>query len=85
MVKNPPANEGDTRDTRVNLCVGKTRWERKQKPTLVSCLGNPVNRGAWWITVHGVATCRTQLSMRTDADDEKAKPRDHVTFLKTAK
>ena len=33
-------------------------WEdplaRKWKPTLYSCLGNPMDRGAWWATVHGV-------------------------------
>ena len=26
-----------------------------------SCLKNPMNRGAWWATVHGVATGRTRL------------------------
>ena len=24
-------------------------------PLQYSCLGNPINRGAWWTTVHGVA------------------------------
>ena len=28
-----------------------------------SCLGNPMDRGAWWATVHGVAKCLTLLSM----------------------
>ena len=27
-----------------------------------SCLGNPVDGGAWWPTVHGVAKSRTRLS-----------------------
>ena len=27
-----------------------------------SCLENPMDRGAWWATVHGVAKSRTQLS-----------------------
>ena len=27
-----------------------------------SCLGNPMDRGAWWATVHGVAKSGTQLS-----------------------
>ena len=26
------------------------------------CLGKPMERGAWWATVHGVAKSRTQLS-----------------------
>ena len=35
------------------------------KPLQYSCLENPVGRGAWWATVHGVAESRTQLSART--------------------
>ena len=31
-------------------------------PLQYSCLENPVNRGAWWATFHGVAKSRTQLS-----------------------
>ena len=31
-------------------------------PLLYSCLENPMDRGAWWATVHGVATSRTWLS-----------------------
>ena len=27
-----------------------------------SCLENPMDRGAWWVTVHGVAKSQTQLS-----------------------
>ena len=26
------------------------------------CLGNPLNGGAWWATVHGVAKSQTQLN-----------------------
>ena len=32
--------------------VGKIPWSRKWKPT--PWLGNPMDRGAWWATVHGV-------------------------------
>ena len=31
-------------------------------PLQYSCLGNPMDRGAWWATVHGVAKSQTQLS-----------------------
>ena len=31
-------------------------------PLQYSCLENPVDRGAWWATVHGVARSRTRLS-----------------------
>ena len=30
-------------------------------PFQYSCLGNPMNRGAWWGTVHGVAKSQTPL------------------------
>ena len=32
------------------------------KPLQYSCLENPIERGAWWARVHGVAESRTQLS-----------------------
>ena len=31
-------------------------------PLQYSCLKNPMDRGAWWAAVHGVAKSRTQLS-----------------------
>ena len=31
-------------------------------PLLYSCLENPMDRGAWWATVHGVTKSQTQLS-----------------------
>ena len=31
-------------------------------PLHYSCRGNPMDRGAWWATVHGVAKSRTWLS-----------------------
>ena len=27
-----------------------------------SCQGNPMDRGSWWATVHGIAYSQTQLS-----------------------
>ena len=31
-------------------------------PLQYSCLENPMNRGDWWVTVHGVAQSWTRLS-----------------------
>ena len=31
--------------------LGRKTWQ----PTLVFLLGNPMDRGAWWATIHGVA------------------------------
>ena len=51
VVKNPHANAGN-----VNLISGsgKSADEGNGNP-LYSCLENPVDRGVWWVTVHGVA------------------------------
>ena len=64
VVKNPPANAGDARD------LGSiSGWERSPgggnaKPLQYSYLENPMDRGAWWATVHGVAKSWTWLSTR---------------------
>ena len=52
MVKNPPANAGDA-----GLIPrwGRSSGEGNGNPLQYSCLGYPIDRGAWWATVHGVA------------------------------
>ena len=42
-----------------NPWVGKIPWRKKWQSTLYSCLGNPMDREAWWATVHGVAKSHT--------------------------
>ena len=34
--------------------VGKIPWRRKCYPLQYSCLENPMDRGPWWDTVHGI-------------------------------
>ena len=34
---------------------GRSPGEGNGNPLQYSCLGNPMDRGAWWATVHGVA------------------------------
>ena len=36
--------------------------EGNSSPLQCSCLENPMDRGAWWATVHGVAKCQTRLT-----------------------
>ena len=52
MVKNPPASTGD-----VGLIpeLGRSPGEVNGNPLQYSCLGNPMDRGAWRATVHRVA------------------------------
>ena len=54
MVKNPPANEDDIRDTASILGLGRSPGEGNSNPPQYSCLGNPMDRGAGQATVHGV-------------------------------
>ena len=51
VVKNPPANAGE-----MGLIPGERRspGERNGNPLQYSCLGNPVDRGAWRAAVRGV-------------------------------
>ena len=41
--------------------LGKSPGEGNGNPLQYSCLENPMDGGAWWATVHGVAQNRTQL------------------------
>ena len=45
-----------------DLWVGKSPWRRELLPTSVFWLENPMDRRAWWATVHGVAKSWTRLS-----------------------
>ena len=64
MVKNLPANAGDT-----DLIPGLGRSPGVGNNNLLqySCLKNSMDRGAWWAIVHGVAELDVteQLSMHT--------------------
>ena len=55
VVKNPPANAGITGDAGLITGSGRSPGVRNCNPLQYSCLGNPMDRGAWWATVHGVA------------------------------
>ena len=43
---------------------GRSPGEENGNPFQCSCLGNPMNRGAWWATVHGV-TKRVRHNLAT--------------------
>ena len=52
VVKNLPANAEDVDSIPGS---GRSPGEVNGNPLKYSCLGNPMDRGAWWATVHGVA------------------------------
>ena len=42
--------------------LGRSPGEGNGNPLQYSCLGNPMDGGVWWPTVHRVTKCQTQLS-----------------------
>ena len=61
--KQPPVKAGG-----VGLIsgLGKSPGEGNGNPLQYSCLGNPVDAGAWWGTVHGVARLGHNLATETN-------------------
>ena len=59
VVKNPSANTGDAGSI---PGWGRSPGGGNGNPLQYSCLENPMDRGAWWATVHGVAKSWAQLS-----------------------
>ena len=62
MIKNLPDNAGDADSTPGS---GRSPGEGNGNPLQYSCLENPMDRGTWWATVHGVAKSRTRQSIHT--------------------
>ena len=63
VVKNLPANAGGA-----GVVGSIPRWERSTgggngNLLQYSCLENPMDRGPWWATVHGVTNSRTRFSV----------------------
>ena len=42
--------------------LGRSPGEGNGTPLQYTCLGNPMDGGAWWAAVHGVTKSRTRLS-----------------------
>ena len=57
MVRNPSANAGETG---LIPRLGGSPGEGNGKPLQYHCLENPMDRGAWWATVH---VSKTELDM----------------------
>ena len=80
MVKNMAANAGDARDKGSIPGSGRSLGVGNGNPLQYSCPGNPTDRGAWRVTVHGVAKSQTQLSARTHTHTQISDK--HPTFQK---
>ena len=71
VIKNPSANAGDSRDASSIPGLGRSPGEGTGNPFRYSCLENPMDRDAWWATVHRVTKCLIQLNQ----------PSTHTPFL----
>ena len=65
MIKNPPPNAEDIRDSGSIPRSGRSPGEGNSKPLQYSCLENAMDRGGWWAAVHVVA--KSDVTARTRA------------------
>ena len=61
LIKNPPAIAGDLRDASLTPGSRRSPGVGHGNPLQYSCLENPTDRAAWWVTVHRVARSWTWL------------------------
>ena len=75
MVKNLPAN---AKRRRFDSCLSKIPREGKGYPLQYSCLGNPMDRGAWRAIVMGSQKCQMWLSDYTATTTALVNSRTHT-------
>ena len=78
VMKNPPASAGDT-----GLIPGSERSPGggNGNPLQYSCLGNPMDRGAWWATVHGATRVLDTTEQLKKNNKQQSGPRGHTERL----
>ena len=59
VVKKTPVKAGDEKDAGFNPGLRRSPGKGNSTSLQFSCLENPMDRGAWWATVHGVAESQT--------------------------
>ena len=69
LVKNLPANAGNVRDMGLIPGLGRSPGGQHGNPLQYSFLENPMDRGAWHATVHGVAKSWTQLKQMKNSNN----------------
>ena len=59
VVKSLPAKAGDLRVVGLLPGLGRSPGEGHGNPLQNFCLENPMDRGVWWATVHGIEQSQT--------------------------
>ena len=68
-----PCNAGDTGDAVLIPGSGKSPRGGKGNSLQYSCLGNPIDRGPSWATVHGIAESDTTEHEQVDGNSDQSK------------
>ena len=61
VVKNPSASAADATEAGSIPGLGRSPGRGNGNPLQYSCVENPMDRGAWWATVHATAESQTEL------------------------
>ena len=77
MVKNPPADAGDTADMGLMPGLGRSPGVGNDNSFQYSCLENPMDRGPWQTTVHGVAKSQIRVSNRAHTHKRSFREETH--------
>ena len=80
MVKSPPANAGDVGDTGSIPGSGRSLREGYGNPLQYSCLEDPMDRGAWQATVHGINPQGVGHHTHTQSHSYWFHPHGYITF-----
>ena len=68
VVKNLPANAGDSREVGSILGSGRFPGEENGNPLQYPCLENYMDGGTWWVRVHRVAVRHNRVHINTHTD-----------------
>ena len=80
MVKNPPANAGDMGSI---PGLGRSSGEGNGNPLQFSCLGNPMDRGAWRATVQITTDTTWKLNNNKEIYDGEGQDRQRGKDMQT--
>ena len=79
MIKNSPASAEEVRDTDWIPGSGRSPGEGHGNPLQYSCLENPMDRGTWRSTVHGIAQSWTGLKQLRTAHSSSNSDSNHLS------
>ena len=82
VVKNPPANAGDVRDSGSTLGSRRSLGGRHGNPLQYPCLENLMDRGTWRATVHRVTKSQARLKqISTHAGGTPRQASEHLLVV----